>query len=55
MEDGFGSRHVEDTAPFSLWDQKTKDFRSPTKVERDWMFDRYSAKGHNTPMAYFDN
>jgi hypothetical protein len=45
IEDGFGSRHVEDTAPFSLWDQKTKDFRSPTKVETGWIFDRYSARG----------
>ncbi len=43
IEEGFGSRHVEDTAPFSLWDQERKEFRGPTDIEQSWIFSRYQA------------
>lgn len=34
---GWGARHVNDTAPFSLWDDKTQKFRYPTKTEYEWV------------------
>ena len=43
IEEGFGSRHLEDTAPFSLWDQERKEFRGPTDIEKSWIFSRYQA------------
>lgn len=43
IEEGFGSRHLEDTAPFSLWDQGRKEFRGPTDIEKAWIFSRYQA------------
>lgn len=43
IEEGFGSRHLEDTAPFSLWDQERREFRGPTDIEKSWIFRRYHA------------
>lgn len=43
IEEGFGSRHLHDTAPFSLWDQDEKEFRGPTNLERAWIFSCYHA------------
>lgn len=43
IEEGFGSRHVEDTAPFNLWDQERKEFRGPTDIEKSWIFSHYQA------------
>ncbi|KAI4135290.1 MAG: hypothetical protein LQ347_000808 [Umbilicaria vellea] len=41
---GFGSRHVHDTAPFSLWDDESATFREPLTRELDWMFATYRAR-----------
>ena len=41
---GFGSRHVHDTAPFSLWDYESTTFREPLAHELDWIFATYRAK-----------
>ena len=40
---GFGSRHVYDRAPFSLWDHENATFREPLARELDWMFEVYRA------------
>ncbi len=41
---GFGSRHVHDSAPFSLWDHESAAFREPRANELDWMFATYRAR-----------
>ena len=38
---GFGARHQNDDAPFSLWDSAAEDFRLPTSEERAWLSSRY--------------
>ena len=38
---GFGSRHVADDAPFTLWDSTKSDFRTPTDAEWTWISERY--------------
>ena len=40
---GYGSRHVMDTAPFTLWDMEKGDFRMPTSFEEAWIRKTYSA------------
>lgn len=40
---GFGSRHRDDLAPFSLWDPIKEDFRYPTQNEGDWISKTYNA------------
>jgi hypothetical protein len=39
---GFGARHINDHAPFSLWNEEKQDFRTPTAQER-----RFIAKTYN--------
>lgn len=34
---GFGSRHVDDNAPFNLWDEDKHDFRKATESEIAWI------------------
>lgn len=34
---GWGSRHMNDCAPFSLWTEHERRFRSPNAVERAWI------------------
>ncbi|KAL9102382.1 MAG: hypothetical protein Q9163_002475 [Psora crenata] len=41
---GFGSRHVHDRAPFSLWDHESATFREPVARELDWIFATYRAR-----------
>lgn len=41
IEDGFGSRHLCDSAPFALWDKEKQDFRYPTPTEKNWIVSRY--------------
>ena len=41
---GFGSRHVYDSAPFSLWEHEATTFREPIALELDWMLSTYRAK-----------
>ena len=38
---GFGSRHEDDTAPFSLWDSGDHDFRNLTADEKAWIIRAY--------------
>lgn len=38
-----GSRHVLDTAPFSLWDDTAHDYIRATREHIAWMFDTYAA------------
>lgn len=40
---GFSSRHLEDDAPFTLWDTHGSGFRWPTSEEMDWIRNRYNA------------
>ena len=41
---GFGSRHVNDNAPFSLWDCESATFRESRPRELEWMFTIYNAR-----------
>lgn len=38
---GFGFRHVDDSAPFNLWDPANSDFRSMTEEENTWICQKY--------------
>ena len=38
---GYGARHVNDTAPFTLWDKDRQGFRLPTPLERAWLTNFY--------------
>lgn len=40
---GFGSRHRDDLAPFSLWDPIKEEFRYPTEYEGNWISKTYNA------------
>lgn len=40
---GFGSRHGDDLAPFSLWDPIKEEFRYPTEDEGNWISKTYNA------------
>ena len=40
---GFGSRHVLDDAPFSLWDGDIGEFRQPSQNEIEWICGKYQA------------
>lgn len=43
IEEGFGSRHLEDTAPFSLWNKERNECCGPTEIQRSWILTRYKA------------
>ncbi|KAJ6095926.1 hypothetical protein N7486_006672 [Penicillium sp. IBT 16267x] len=38
---GWGARHMNDTAPFTLWDEQNSKFRHPTQEESAWIRDKY--------------
>ncbi|CAG7990596.1 unnamed protein product [Penicillium salamii] len=40
---GWGARHVNDTAPFTLWDPEKRQFRSPDKTELGWIWKKFGA------------
>lgn len=40
---GFGSRHVHDDAPFTLWQADNSGIRSPSSEELKWIEERYQA------------
>ena len=40
---GFGARHINDCAPFSLWSQEKQDFRPSTREEERWILNEYQA------------
>lgn len=49
---GFGCRHVDDIAPFNLWDPANGDFRSMTEEENSWICQQYPGIhtiSHNGP------
>lgn len=48
IEEGFGSRHLYDSAPFTLWDKEKQDFRHPSPIEKNWMFSCYRATAIST-------
>lgn len=35
---GWGSRHIDDNAPFNLWDEEQYDFRKATRGEQEWIW-----------------
>ncbi len=43
IKPGFGSRHVADDTPFTLWDCTNSDFRTPTDAEWNWLSKRFNA------------
>lgn len=43
IKPGFGSRHIADDAPFTLWDSTNFDFRTPIDAEWDWLRKRFNA------------
>ncbi|KAJ9259481.1 hypothetical protein DTO207G8_1044 [Paecilomyces variotii] len=40
---GYGSRHASDVAPFTLWDSSRRDFRYPTPSEHAWINTTFQA------------
>ena len=44
QKSGFGSRHVHDRAPFSLWDHEFATIGEPFNHELDWMSATYRPK-----------
>ncbi|MCJ1453925.1 hypothetical protein MMC28_004274 [Mycoblastus sanguinarius] len=40
---GYGGRHVNDKAPFSLWDDEKRTFLLPTAEQNAWIFTNYNA------------
>ncbi|PLB50792.1 hypothetical protein P170DRAFT_508920 [Aspergillus steynii IBT 23096] len=38
---GWGARHVNDTAPFTLWDEDARKFRFPDANEKQWIRNKY--------------
>lgn len=40
---GFGSRHLQDDTPFTLWNTDGSGFRYPTSQELSWILKRYDA------------
>ncbi|MCJ1347970.1 hypothetical protein MMC31_006200 [Peltigera leucophlebia] len=43
--EGYGSRHVHDKAPFSLWNESDRRFHSPTSNQRAWIIANFSVRG----------
>lgn len=41
---GFGSRHIHDDAPFTLWDSVKAEFREMLPEESEWVFKKYNAR-----------
>jgi hypothetical protein len=41
---GFGARHINDHAPFSLWNEEKQDFRDATAQEARFIAETYTAK-----------
>lgn len=37
----WGARHINDTAPFTLWDQENRKFRTPDSLELQWIREKY--------------
>ena len=42
--DGHGSRHVKDDFNFDLWDSKLKEFRLPSRAEKEEILKKYEGQ-----------
>lgn len=40
---GWGARHINDKAPFNLWDEVKRDYRFLDRAEHDWCVDKFGA------------
>ena len=40
---GWGARHMNDAAPFTLWDEQKRDFRCPTRENLLWIRNKFGA------------
>ncbi|KAF7712048.1 Uncharacterized protein PECH_005270 [Penicillium ucsense] len=40
----WGARHLHDNAPFTLWVEEARTFRSPTKEETQWVLQTFEAQ-----------
>ncbi|CAG8072160.1 unnamed protein product, partial [Penicillium nalgiovense] len=38
---GWGSRHMNDNAPFTLWDRMNRQYRAPTRDEFEWIHKKF--------------
>lgn len=38
---GWGARHINDTAPFTLWNEQERKFRLPTREELLWIWGKF--------------
>ncbi|KAJ5894096.1 hypothetical protein N7495_005787 [Penicillium taxi] len=38
---GWGARHINDTAPFTLWNEKNRQFRLPSREELIWIQNKF--------------
>lgn len=38
---GWGARHMNDIAPFTLWDKQERKFRSPEREEQLWILNKF--------------
>ena len=38
---GWGARHMNDKAPFTLWDAENRQFRGPSREERTWIRSKF--------------
>ena len=38
---GWGARHMNDKAPFTLWDEENRQFRGPSREERTWIRSKF--------------
>jgi len=43
IKPGYGSRHISDDAPFTLWDPTNSDFHTPTDAQWAWISERFNA------------
>lgn len=49
---GYGARHINDKAPFSLWDKETHSFVHPTRDQFRWIEDTYQASIINIQQPF---
>ncbi|KFY48016.1 hypothetical protein V496_10348, partial [Pseudogymnoascus sp. VKM F-4515 (FW-2607)] len=47
---GWGARHISDTAPFNLWDEKKRKYRMPERgLECDWCHEKFGGDSLSQP------
>ncbi|ELR07047.1 hypothetical protein VC83_03350 [Pseudogymnoascus destructans] len=50
---GWGARHINDNAPFSLWDATTRTYRMPSQEELKWLRARFGDGAISQPGGWF--